>query len=279
MDFFEPTGEYFDVFFYLRYLQSLRDPEPPEARLIGLHSSFEPIRLAVGELLEAGILTALEGPERYPFRVAEQVLDHEDAIDAFCEAWPIASRRVWLAALMGDWLAAHEAALDGGDPELIDLTASRAAACRALRCRGLLAHRADEVRGGDVLLARDDLDAEALGEHLDQALKGPIGNVTWQAVQIIKRRANPAWCPAIYELFRRLDPGEELPQPYLWADCQRFLLEQDYRALEMRQSLPDAKGLAIGEAAAPAGQPLEHDPGRGEFPSVPPSASSARRSR
>jgi len=259
VDFFGPTGEYFDVFFYLHYLRSLRNPEPPEARLIALHSSFEPVRLAVDELLEAGILTSLEGRERYPFRVAEQVLDHEDAIDDFCEAWRIPDRRVWLAALVGDWLAAHEAAVGAGDPHLIDLTASRAAACKALRCRGLLAPRADEGRGGDVLLALDDLDSEALGGQLDRALKGPIGGVTWQAVQIIRRRANSAWCPAIYELFRRLDPDLELPQPYLWAECQRFLLGQDYRALEMRQSLPDAEGLAIGEAALLA---LEHDPGR-----------------
>jgi hypothetical protein len=259
VDFFGPTGEYFDIFFYISYLRSLREPQPPEARLVGLHRSFEPIRLAVGELLEAGVLTVLEGRKRHPFRVAEQVLEHEDDIDAFCELSSIPGRRVWLAAVVGDWLAAREAAVNAGDAQLIDLTSSRAEACAAMHTRELLAQRADESRAGDVLLALDDLDYDALGEQLARALKGPLGGVTWQAVQIIRRRANAAWCPAIYELFRRLDPGEELPQPYLWADCQRFLLEHGYRALEMRQSLADAKGLAIAEAALLA---LEHDPGR-----------------
>jgi hypothetical protein len=259
VDFFEPTAEFFDVSFYLHYLRSLRHPEPPEARLIALHPSFEPVRLAVGELRKGELLAALEGRERYPFRVAGPVLEQEDVIDAFCESWSIPGRRVWLAAVVGDWPAAHEAAVDAGDAPLIELTASRADQCRALRCRELLAHRTDAGRGGEALRALDDLDAEALGEQLSRALRGPIDGVTWQAVQIIRRRANPSWCPAIYELFRRLDPGEELPQPYLWAECQRFLLDHDYRAVEMRQSLPDAKGLAIAEAALLA---LEHDPGR-----------------
>ena len=30
VDFFGPNGEYFDVFFFLCYLKSLRNPEPPE---------------------------------------------------------------------------------------------------------------------------------------------------------------------------------------------------------------------------------------------------------
>lgn len=258
VDFFGPTGEYFDVFFYLGYLKSMREPEPPEARLIALHRSLEPVRLAVGELLGAGMLTPLEGREQYRFRVAEQVLDHEDAIDAFCEAWGSPDRRVWLAAAIGDWLASREAAVDVGDHELIDLTAEREEACRALRRRVLLA-RWDEGHRGDVLLALDDLDAEALAEQLDRALRGPIDGVTARAVQIIQRRDDPGWCPAIHRLFRRLDPTGELPQPYLWAECQRFLLRHGYHADEMLGSLGRAGGIAIAEGALLA---LEHDPGR-----------------
>jgi hypothetical protein len=259
VDFFEPTGEYFDVFFYLRYLQSLKAPEPPEARLIALHPSFEPIRLAIGELLGAGMLTPLEGRESYPFRIAEQVLDHEEDIDAFCRSWGQEDRRPWLAALIGDWPSAHEAARLTGEAALIELTASRAAACRALRCQELLAQWSDEDRRGNVLLALDDLDAEALGSRLDRALEGPIGGTTSRAVQVIRRRDDLAWCPAIHSLFHRLDTNGEPPQPYLWAECQRFLLRHGYRPDEMRAALAGAGGIAIGEAAMLA---MEHDPGR-----------------
>jgi hypothetical protein len=129
VDFFGETAEYFDIFFYLNYLKSLKNPEPPEARLIALNSSFQPIRLVVGELLDSGMLTPLEGGE-YPFRISEDVLSHEDAIDRFCDAWENPDRQLWLAALVGDWLAACELALVTGDRDLIALTASRAAACK-----------------------------------------------------------------------------------------------------------------------------------------------------
>lgn len=259
VDFFGPTGEYFDVFFYLRHLKSLRTPEPPEDRLVTLHRSYDPIRLAVGELLDAGMLVPLEGREEYPFRVAEAALEHEDAIDAFCEAWGGVGRRVWLAASIGDWPSAHESALGSGDREILDLTSARAAACRDLRCRELLARWDEEGRRGDVLLALDDLDTEALTGQLDRALRGPIGGVTSRAVQIIQRRDDPAWCPALHELFRRLDPAGELPRSYLRAECQRFLLRHGHRPDVMRGSLAGAGGAAIGEAALLA---LEHDPGR-----------------
>jgi hypothetical protein len=259
VDFFGPTGEYFDIFFYLRYLRSLRAPEPPEARLIALHPSSEPVKLAVRELLDAGMLAPMEGRDYYPFRVAEEVLEFEEAIDRFYEAWASPDRRLWLAAAIGDWLAAHESALEWGDQELIDITTGRAAECRSSRSANLLARWGEEGRRGEVLMALDDLDAEALAGQLDRALEGPIGAVTSRAMEIIRRRDDPAWCPEVHGLFSRLDPRGESPQPYLWAECQRFLLNHDYRDDEMRASLARAAGIAIGEAAILA---LEHDPGQ-----------------
>src|SRR3954447_20058679 len=60
VDFYGPRAECFDEFFYLDYLRSLRQPEPPEARLIALHPSLRPLRLAIGELREAGLLVPPE---------------------------------------------------------------------------------------------------------------------------------------------------------------------------------------------------------------------------
>lgn len=259
VDFFGPTGEYFDFFFYLQYLKSLRDPEPPEARLMALHPSREPIRLAVAALLEAGALVPLEGREQHPFRIAERVLEHEDDVDAFCEAWADPGRRLWLAATVGDWPAAHDAASRTGDATLIDWTAVRAAECRAAWCLDLLSDRHGEERRGEVLLALDDLDAPALADELERTLRGPIGGTTSRALRIIRRRDDAGWCPAIYRLFRRLKPDGEIPQPHLWVECQRFLLRHGYRTQAMKESLSRAGGVSVGEAALLA---MEHDPGR-----------------
>jgi hypothetical protein len=261
VDFFGETAEYFDIFFYLNYLKSLKDPEPPEARLMALHSSFKPIRLVVGELLDSGMLTPLEDRE-YPFRISEDVLAHEDAIDGFCESWGNPDRRLWLATSVGDWIHAHELALITGDRDLIELTTRRAVACKSSRCRELLGHWEDESKRSNVLLALDDLAAEELREQLDLALGGPIGGVTSTALEIIQRHDDPVWCDAVFRVFRRLDPSGELPEPFLWVRCQEFLLHHGYRAREMRASLVDADGIAVGEAALLA---LEYDP-RGALP-------------
>lgn len=257
VDFFEDSGEYFDEFFYRKFLKSLRHPEPPEARLIELHPSIEPIRLAVGQLLESGLLVPPEGRERYPLRVAEWVLDHEEAIDAFCASWKDPSRRLWLAAVVGDWPAAHALAVERGERELIERTAGQADACRSSRCRELLELWADEGRRSEALMALDDLGAGGLDEILSQAIAGPIGGETSRALDVIERRDDPAWCPALFDLFRRLDPGGQLPQPYLWSECLGFLLRHDYRTKEIRASLSRAVGNSLGDAALLA---LEHDP-------------------
>jgi hypothetical protein len=259
VDFFGPVAEYFVTFFYTNYLKSLKEPEPAEARLIALHPSSEPLRLATEDLLDAGMLRPMEGRDGHPFRVADEVLDHEREIDEFCEAWENPDRRPWLAAAIGDWPEAHEQALSSGDRGLIDATAERASDCKDMRSRELLARWADEPKRGNVLLALDDLDADVLEGLLERALKEPIANATSRAVDIIERRDAPAWCPAIRGLFRRLDPSRALIEAYLWSRCLRFLFRHNYLAEEMKAALPRAEGIAIGEAALLA---LEHDPDR-----------------
>jgi hypothetical protein len=257
VDFFGAVAEYFDIYFYIKYLKSLKEPEPTEARLIALHPSSEPLRLATEDLLDVGMLMPMEGRDGHPFRIAEEVLDHEQEIDEFCEAWENPDRRPWLAAAIGDRPEAHEQALSLGDRGLIDATAKRASDCMALRSRELLARWVDEPERGNVLLALDDLNAEVLGELLELTLKGTIGGATSQAMEIIERRDDLEWCPAIHGLFRRLDPKRALPEAYLWSRCLRFLLRHDYLTEEMKAALPRAEGIAIGKAALLA---LEHDP-------------------
>jgi hypothetical protein len=257
VDFYGQEAEYLDEFFYLNYLRSLRQPEPPEARLIALHPSFRPLRLAIGELLEARLLVPLEEGSAHPFRLSEEVLDHAEALDAFCLAWGRADRRAWLGALIGDWLAAQEATLAADDEGIKAPVSGRAAACQAWRCDDLLARRVGEPRYDEVLLALDDLDVGILADRLDRALRGPIGEATSTALEIIRRREDPAWCPAVHGLFRRLDPSGRAPQPHLWIHCLEVLFRHGPRHEEVRAALSSAGETSLGEAALLA---LEHAP-------------------
>ena len=86
VDFWDDSGEYFDTFFYTKYLESLRHPEAPEERLRELHCSTRPVRIAVDDLIVIGGLTPLPGRDSHPPRVSDTILDHADAIEAFCLA-------------------------------------------------------------------------------------------------------------------------------------------------------------------------------------------------
>jgi hypothetical protein len=247
VDFYEPTGEYIDTCFYIGYLESLRHPEPPEERLIALCPSLESIRLCVADLTAAGALVPHEHAP-HVYRLAPEVLEHAPAIAALSTLWAENARRPWIAALIGDWPAAHEAALAMGDQKLAALGAPRAGECRELRCRALL-ERGKVDDSGDVLLALDDLGASCLEEQLGRALDGPPGETTARALRIIDRRGDRAWCPALRRLLARLDPRRDLPEPMLWASTLGFLLRHDVAREDLRALLPAAQGIAIAEAA------------------------------
>src|SRR6185369_3178557 len=61
VDFFDDSAEYFDCFFYMRYLESLRHPEPPEQRLRERYRSIRPIRMTFEDLIKVDVLTPLPG--------------------------------------------------------------------------------------------------------------------------------------------------------------------------------------------------------------------------
>jgi hypothetical protein len=257
VDFHELRGESIDFWFYVRYLQSLRHPEPPEERLIALHPSLEAIRLATQELQAAG---ALEPEERHPhaFRVGAAVLEHEPAIARLAALWALGTRRPLIAARLGDWPGADEACRALGESALAALCAPRAAACKERRCRELLELcPADET--GDVLLALDDLDAPGLDEALARALErpGPCTGAVARALGILDRRGDAAWCPPLRLLFGRLDPGGELIDASLWVHCLGLLLRHDEHRDDLRLALREACGIAVAEAALLA---LEYAP-------------------
>jgi hypothetical protein len=255
VDFWGDTAEYFDTFFYKNYLESLRRPEPPERRLRDLHPSARAVTIAVTDLIAAGALTPLPGRDSHPYRIAEAVLDCSDAISAFCLSWAIPGQRVWLAALIGDWLAADQAA--AGRPELSAVTGPRAERCREIRRTRLRRELGEQSRAADALQSLADLGAADLNQCLEDALRGSPGGLISAALDIIGRRNDPRWCPHVYALFRRVAPAGPIPQPHIWVTALKFLLGQGHRTAEVIAALPQAGGTGVGEAVLLA---LEHAP-------------------
>jgi hypothetical protein len=245
VDFWNESADYFDTFFYIHYLNSLRRPEPPEQRLRDLHPSTRAIEIAVNDMLAAGALTQLPGRDSHPYRVADQVLAAADIFDSFCAAWINPNRRVWFAALVGDWLAADEAA--SGRPELAAITSPRAWQCRQIRLQRLR-RELDQPQAAEALEALADLGAPDLDQCLENALCGPPSGLISAALRILEKMDNPRWCSRIYDLFCRMAPAGDPPRPHMWITTLRFLLRHGYRKAELVSSLAKAGGIEVGEA-------------------------------
>lgn len=253
VDFYGDTAEYFDDWFYIWYLQSLKEPEPPEQRIIALHPSFRTILLAIAELRSGGVLDVL--PQSKIFKLCDAALEHADEMEAFCETWARADRRLWAAVSIGDWLAAHAAAAATRDSRLTEVLHRQAEACRARREQSLGQHfRNGELRP-EALTALADLDARGLDYYLRMVLDGQPSGTTSAALEIISQRNDPRWCRPLYRLLKRLHLNGDIPEPHQWRRCAEFLLRNDYETKKIFKLLRRAKGHELGELALIA---LEH---------------------
>jgi hypothetical protein len=255
VNFHDDVGEYFDTYFYIRYLKSLRRPEPPEERLRALFPSFDPAALAFTDLLAAGALSPLSAGQPGPPRLSDAVLAHTDVVDAFCRAWADPARRSWLAALVGDWPAAHAAGGAGTDAE----TAHRVAACNTRRAERLEREIRTNGRAADALLGLADLGGSALPRWLEDALRAPPSGLVSTALAVVGRMNDPTWCRLVYAAYRNARPGGPPPEPHIWLNSLKILIGHGYRPREMRAALAKAGGSEVGEAVLLA---LEYAPER-----------------
>lgn len=258
VDFYGETAEGFHIYFYLRHLDSLKEPEPPEARLLELHPTGDVIQLAVDDLRDAGLLVPYS-PECRALKLTAAVLDHLDDVDAFCERWGRTRglERAWLGASIGDWPAALAALPGSADEGLRARVAAQAWACLERRRRALTSRLDREPRDRATFLALADLDPGDADGRLARALQGPLDGLTVAALERLPERGGPCWLPAIRGILGRLPADASPPFSAIRQNALRLLIRHGAPAREIRRELAKADGLALDEAALLT---LEHAP-------------------
>jgi hypothetical protein len=207
------------------------------------------------DLMEAGVLItrSFVPPDCWEFAIADGVLEHEAAITACFEDAEEPAVKVWRNASVGDWIAAEAAALAMGDATLRKLTGERAEQCREDRLDRIHVHMVrDKGVTPRVLKALDDFDPAHATPHLAEALKLDHPAVR-TALKIVAARDDPAWCPAVRQLFRSLgsadDPDEVAD---LATACKQFLDRHGSWAAGAMITTPKGKA-GRGPARAPDG--------------------------
>jgi hypothetical protein len=195
------------LYFYAIDLSERRSLPPTQKGWI--KPSTATVELGVAELEAAGLVERVlirEGS--FGHSLTPAALEHAASIAAFADGWFTRDRTFWrvtpakrvvLAAAIGDWPAAHAAAIDMDrtdgtqSPQLVAFTHERAGRCRARR-------DADPRSRGRVC---DIATAALRGDYPSNSRQ--FSEEFWEAI-----RAAPPWVPTE---FRTNERGDEVPWP------------------------------------------------------------------
>jgi hypothetical protein len=103
-----------------------REPGVAEQRLREFFPHGQGLSAVLHTLARSGMVRGLPAE----FELASRVDRHVRAILNFLERWRDPTERLWLAVAVGDWPAAHEAAVVQSNSELVALLAPLAEQCR-----------------------------------------------------------------------------------------------------------------------------------------------------
>jgi len=246
VDFFDDTGDWVDTFFYLCYLKSLKQPEYVEQRLIELHPSYDPLVIAFDDLQREGALVNYE--DRNAFKLAGASEGLCDVIDAFSRLCDDPSKRMLASLAVGDWpkadeLVTEQYGLDRGQLRHL------AAAYREARIEKLLALQTHRESSNQALWGLIDIGAPQVDQLLKNTLQGQPGPTLSAALQTLLNRQDPAWSAEVYQVFQRLSPERDIPEPYAWKTAAEILLRTGYKTDDVSKSLLRAENRETGEAA------------------------------
>lgn len=216
----------------------------PAGRLFELHPDFNSIWYAIDSLVAARLLVGVHY-DLHPYKRGLQpdghhltisAIIHAEKFSRFCERWEDANNRLWLSALIGDWLLADELARAAGDPGLVEITETRAEKCRQRRVRTI--RRRMEKRS---LLSWELKGLYELGEKeitllVRQALRAH-GRSVAAAVDFLESYDDPSLYGEVFDAWDRLWDAREGLGGSGVAESTRWLLEHGHRTEEVIEAI------------------------------------------
>ena len=263
---------------YVDHLDSCVGPKSRSEsieRLLELHQDFGTIQHAIDDLVAANLLRAVYDdrspcpPDMHPngHLLASRAVVHADVVEGFVRQWKNAGARLWLSAVIGDWLAAHELAVVGGDPQLIAVTKERADECRAIRltlARESFASAKQNhgIWDSGAVRMMADLGAEEVRELIREGLAGNADCVC-SVICVINRDEDPSWCNAVFDVLLRFGRcGRRTRDEDVVLQCARYLFKHRHRkqdvarVLSRLKSQTDEAGLLLLEHAPHQALPI-----------------------
>lgn len=250
VDFYDGSAEWFDGYFYLGYLESLKQPPFVEQRIITLHPTLETALIARDELLELGLLEW--HPESKVVRLMPDCRDWADQIEALGKMTGRPEQVAAVGMALGDWLLVQ----NHSQPN--DLINSRAQKCIAARVQRLTTMLSTSAAPADFLRAIADLDISQSRSILESVFHGePSGTTLSAALEIVHSRPDEDWTDEVFQSFSRINPNGVIPEPHILLTCAEYLLSRQRHVPEVGRKLAAMTHRELGDAAILA---LEHLP-------------------
>ena len=255
------TTEKIEPIIYVDSLNHYVKPQSrwePAGRLFEIHPDFVAIWHAIDDLVAANVLYAVEH-DRTPFPPGVQpdahhlgimAAAHAQAVEGFFQRWEEASCHLWLSALIGDWLLAHELAAADGDSQLTAVTKQRADECRAIRLtlareRFTSARHKHGTWDSGAVRMMADLGAEEVPDLIREGLAGNADCVCG-VMHFINHDEDSSWCNAVFSALKRHRPRARKTRSsvVLALECGRYLLKHHYRTQDVARVLSRLKSEA-----------------------------------
>jgi hypothetical protein len=243
VDFFDETADWFDQYFFVWYLRSLKTPPFAEARLLALHGADEAVILSIRQLMEIGLLE--RPPDRGCFRLTSDSRLLDESLDALEPIWETKDGSLAVAAALGDWVYVSER-LGPDDPDLADIQV------RARYVRDTENRRLEKWFSGEhsrlVIQAMAGLNHPKLNDYLERAIQDKPSGTVVEALEVIAKLPESRWNEPLNRLLDRVNPNGDIPEPHIWIVSAGCFLRRGYRTREILNRLATLQQRELAEA-------------------------------
>lgn len=181
------------------------------------------------------------------FQLADPAFYHIDGVRAFCRLWKNPKLRLWLSALIGDWITALEQAGKIDDEALKKAVAERAQEYRDYWGRELCQALESDPTDVANLEWLKSLRTDDLLEYADRAFHSE--SLSGETEEFLLKIDDPRWCPQLFEVFTSVcgRPATERTEGAV-ADGAYRLLFHGYRREDVLAALDECEENCVAIA-------------------------------